>query len=259
MSATKRKFAMEHSTHSNDFEDSSLSRKVRKLDVTEKNSAILLFPGESAASPLDWCEFKDIVILAGDTAEDDLASQLSSVFAQLPPQNLTLEKDKVLFVRPSRTEEDELNPIVEQIFDALHDLYTKWKARSFLLLDVPPLARFPGGKKIEFDNERCLTWNTELVEQAKAFAESASKASISVVSSHAVISQMLDDPERYGLSDSVEKDVDENVDEDDEDDEYKDDSDQEPKAMWEDELHLSYAGHEKFAERLWHIFGSVRL
>ncbi|KAG6816010.1 hypothetical protein H0H93_008691 [Arthromyces matolae] len=224
MSATKRRLDMEHTMHSN---DSRHSRKVRKLDVTGKNPAILLFPGESAASPLDWCEFKDIIhhllmriplesrpvihnfARAGDTAEDDLASQLSSVFARLPPQNSTLEKDKVLF-----------------------------------------------GKEIEFDNERCLTWNTELVEQAKAFAESASKASISVVSSHAVISEILDDPERYGLSDSVGKDDDGIVDEDNEDDD-EDDSGQEPHAMWEDELHLSYAGHEKFAERLWHIFGSV--
>jgi hypothetical protein len=43
------------------------------------------------------------------------------------------------------TDADELEPIVEQNFDAMHDLYIKWKARSFLLIDVPPMQRFPGG------------------------------------------------------------------------------------------------------------------
>jgi len=46
---------------------------------------------------------------------------------------------------PSRTDADELEPIVEQIFEAMHDLYIKWKARSFLLIDVPPMHRSPGG------------------------------------------------------------------------------------------------------------------
>jgi hypothetical protein len=45
----------------------------------------------------------------------------------------------------SGTAADELEPIVEKLFDAMHDLYVKWKARSFLLIDVPPMERSPGG------------------------------------------------------------------------------------------------------------------
>jgi len=45
----------------------------------------------------------------------------------------------------SRTDAHELEPIVEHIFEAMHDLYIKWKARSFLLIDVPPMHRSPGG------------------------------------------------------------------------------------------------------------------
>jgi hypothetical protein len=45
----------------------------------------------------------------------------------------------------SRTDADELELIFEQIFDTMHDLYIKWKARSFLLIDVPPIQRSPGG------------------------------------------------------------------------------------------------------------------
>jgi hypothetical protein len=45
---------------------------------------------------------------------------------------------------------DELELIVEQIFEAMHDLYIKWKAREFLLIDVPPMHRTPGGNNVVF-------------------------------------------------------------------------------------------------------------
>ena len=45
----------------------------------------------------------------------------------------------------SRTDTDELEPIVEQISMLIHGLYVEWKARSFLLLDVAPKERSPGG------------------------------------------------------------------------------------------------------------------
>ena len=44
-----------------------------------------------------------------------------------------------------RTSSDDLEPIVEAIFDVLHDLYTKSFARNFVLIDVPPIDRSPGG------------------------------------------------------------------------------------------------------------------
>ena len=45
-----------------------------------------------------------------------------------------------------RTPSDELEPIVEGIFDTLHDLYVKFGARNFVLIDVLPIDRSPGGK-----------------------------------------------------------------------------------------------------------------
>lgn len=44
-----------------------------------------------------------------------------------------------------RTPSDDLEPIVEAVFDVLHDLYTKFLARNFVLIDVPPIDRSPGG------------------------------------------------------------------------------------------------------------------
>ena len=40
---------------------------------------------------------------------------------------------------------DDLEPIVEGIGDALHDLYAKAGARNFVLVDVPPINRSPQG------------------------------------------------------------------------------------------------------------------
>jgi len=50
------------------------------------------------------------------------------------------------------------------------------------------------------DDERYTTWNTELLRQVKYFATDASKASIFVVSSYTIISDILDDPDTLGFS-----------------------------------------------------------
>lgn len=177
--------------------------------------------------------------------------------------------DLRLSVILSRTDADELEPIVEQIFDTMHELYVKWKARSFLLIDVPPMHNSPGGRVFTFsiryhrrlstrkgkamgvDDERYTTWNAELLQQAESFATAASKASVFVVSSYSIISDILDDPAKYRLSDHVEQE------ESDDEHEDSDDSDDEAdKALWEDDIHLSTAGHRGLADRLWTIFGT---
>lgn len=43
---------------------------------------------------------------------------------------------------------DELEAIVETIFDAVHNLYVKAGARNFVLIDVPPIHRSPQGATI---------------------------------------------------------------------------------------------------------------
>ena len=106
---------------------------------------------------------------------------------------------------------------------------------------------------MDIDDERYTTWNIELLRQAKEFATDASKASIFVVSSYAIISDILDDPEAYGLSDCIEEE-DPNSENEDGDEESDDSDDDSQKAMWVDDIHLSIAGHRAFANRLWTIF-----
>jgi hypothetical protein len=48
--------------------------------------------------------------------------------------------------RPSA---DDLEEVVESLFDAVHELYIKASARNFLLVDVPPLDRCPGGAPLK--------------------------------------------------------------------------------------------------------------
>jgi hypothetical protein len=163
----------------------------------------------------------------------------------------------------SGTDVDELEPIVEQIFDAMHDLYTKWKARSFLLMDVPPMQRSPGGTislavinishpllthscagiLMDTNAERYDTWNEQLLKHAATFADSATQASVFVVSAHRMISDILDHPENFGLSNpSADGGSEESFDDD------------EAPVIWDDNIHLSSAAHEVFAVRLLKVF-----
>jgi hypothetical protein len=187
-----------------------------------------------------------------------------------------------LFSNVSHAEEEELPDIVEKVFDAMHDLYTKWKARAFLLIDVPPMHRSPGGtdfhrcncdsdiircppgKDLDLDDDRYTTWNTELLTQAKIFADSTSKASVHVLSSYNIVSDFLDHPETNGLKDCIEEWESES--EEDEDGSEKDEASgsdidiskgrrgDELKAIWEDDIHMSRYAHRLFADRVWQAF-----
>lgn len=135
----------------------------------------------------------------------------------------------------------------------MHDLYVKWKARAFLLIDVPPMHRSPGGVDLGIDDERYTTWNEELVSQAREFADSASQASVFVASSYNIISDILDDPNAYGLRDSIRGSSDSDDDEEQQDEVSNSGASVVGRSedMWEDDIHLSPAGHRAFANRLW--------
>jgi phospholipase/lecithinase/hemolysin len=106
---------------------------------------------------------------------------------------------------------------------------------------------------IKIDAERYNTWNTQLLEQATSFANSASKASVFVVSAHRIISDILNHPEEFGLSHSSGSGGSQgslggnNVNND-------NDSDDEAQEIWEDDIHLSSAAHRVFADRLLKVF-----
>lgn len=49
--------------------------------------------------------------------------------------------------RCSGTLEDEQDEVMEKLSDTLHALYVQSNARNFLLMDVPPMDRCPGGAR----------------------------------------------------------------------------------------------------------------
>lgn len=97
---------------------------------------------------------------------------------------------------------------------------------------------------MNIDAERYDTWNEQLLEQATAFADSASKASVFVVSAHKIICDILDNPEEFELSNSSGDGGSE---------ESLEDSDK-AQDVWEDDIHLSSAVHQIFSDRLLKIF-----
>lgn len=96
------------------------------------------------------------------------------------------------------------------------------------------------------DDEHYATWNEELLSQARSFAESTALASVHLVSSYNIISEFLDRPEEFGLEDCVE-----GLNSDSERTNSNGDDDKIPLAMWEDDIHLSKAAHQAFADRIW--------
>jgi lysophospholipase L1-like esterase len=108
------------------------------------------------------------------------------------------------------------------------------------------LAHFPyqqwhsyPGIFMNIEAERYDTWNEQLLGQAATFAKSASKALVFVVSAHRIISDILDHPEKFGFSNCSRS---------------GDDDDDEAQDVWEDDIHLSSAAHQVFADRLLKVF-----
>ena len=73
-------------------------------------------------------------------------------------------------------------------------------------------------------------WNEHLHSCCKAFAESTPQASVATFSAHAVISDILDNPEEYDFT--------------------EDDVIEAGSNMWSDELHLTAEVHNVLAEKV---------
>ena len=147
---------------------------------------------------------------------------------------------------------DDLEAIVETVFESVHDLYVKANARNFVLVDVPPIDRSPQGvpgvatshyirsshiTSAAVDSgssdeiaKRVTTWNDLLKTQATDFGNSYEEATIILFSSHQVLTEVLEDPTEFDLS--------------------EDDPDTEGGSFWEDDLHLTSDIHDILAERL---------
>ena len=209
----------------------------------------------------------------GATAEEDLSSQFSRFKDTSPDLALrgentvyctllrvtswpTVELTDLVIVLSlgindcGRTSSDELESIVETIFDTLHDLYIKVGARNFVLIDVPPIDRSPGGEgnfkpslfetdlthlAVDSDltediRERVKTWNALLRSQAKDFARGGEQVTVFVFSFHQVLAEVLDEPLDFDFA--------------------EDDPEIEGAGIWMDDLHLTPEIHAIFAERL---------
>ncbi|KAF9793247.1 hypothetical protein BJ322DRAFT_1033711 [Thelephora terrestris] len=143
----------------------------------------------------------------GATVEDDLHSQFLSLKRTLREAPLDGERTAYFFYLGindcGRTHSDDLEPIVEAIFDTMHDLYTKFSAKNFVLIDVPPIDRSPGAVEsgsVEDMEERVQTWNELLQTQANDFAKGSSNATVFMFSSHHVLSEVLDEPLDLGFT-----------------------------------------------------------
>ncbi|KAF9793250.1 hypothetical protein BJ322DRAFT_1033723, partial [Thelephora terrestris] len=164
----------------------------------------------------------------GATVEDDLHSQFSSFKRILCEVPLDGERTTYFFYLGindcGRTHSDDLEPIVEVIFDTMHDLYTKFSAKNFVLIDVPPIDRSPGAvesSSVDDIEERVQTWNELLRTQANDFAKGSSNATVFMFSSHHVLSEVLDEPLDLDFT--------------------EDDPETEGGGIWADELHLTPA------------------
>jgi hypothetical protein len=97
---------------------------------------------------------------------------------------------------------------------------------------------------VNLSGESYDTWNEQLLEKATTFANSASKASVYVVSAHHIISDILDHPGAFGLSNRSRGRRPARS---------SNDGDEAP-AIWEDHIHLTSATHRVFADRLLKVF-----
>ncbi|KAL1732640.1 hypothetical protein EV714DRAFT_235341 [Schizophyllum commune] len=131
---------------------------------------------------------------------------------------------------------DRLGPIVDKIVGAAQTLFTRFGARIFVFVDTPPTDRAPAAVRMECGDTvqgRVNAWNDYLRAKVAGWAESVTagtRAKTYLFSSHEVISDILDEPEKYGFS--------------------KEDVAKEGGEIWVDDLHLSSAVHRILAERL---------
>ncbi|KAH9935010.1 SGNH hydrolase-type esterase domain-containing protein [Fomitopsis serialis] len=94
---------------------------------------------------------------------------------------------------------------IDKLFDLQEQLYEAG-ARSFLLIDVPPVHRSPAGRKASSTvpgkgpSVRLELWNKLLLESAQHFASKHDQATVLYFSSWTTFSRVMDDPVSYGFT-----------------------------------------------------------
>lgn len=249
----KRQY-LEASTETDSREEHNRPTKIQRSDKdTNLNSAAssakaLIIFGDSYSTSFDgeektWVNFMSLktsleienFAVPGATAEFDLDTQLTRFFVEYPCKKSThsqpaLDPERthyVLFIGINdcgTTDEDDLEEIIEKVMDAVHRLYIGAGARNFVVMDVPPLSRTPGGIEDEDTlRARVNTWNTKLGEQVDQFIKETPRASVTLYSIHAAFTDIADNPEDYGFDSS--------------------DVEDEGGAIWADTIHATSAVH----------------
>ncbi|KAG2147659.1 hypothetical protein DEU56DRAFT_785188 [Suillus clintonianus] len=185
--------------------------------------------------------------MPGATAKHHLRSQTAWFFARLPRKGPEYESELVfldseettyvLFIGINdcgTTKAYDLEPIIDVVFDNLHRLDVGARARNFIIVDVPPIDRSPGGSSFRAElKDRVETWNDLIHKQTASHASPGRGAqtprSIFLFSSHAVLTDVLDNPVKYGFTEN--------------------DIAQEGGGIWADELHVTSGVQKVIAEQ----------
>ncbi|KAL4257441.1 Carbohydrate esterase family 16 protein [Pleurotus pulmonarius] len=180
----------------------------------------------------------------GATAETDFAYQLSGFLSKVDDKpgdsgEACLDPGEATYIIFFGINDcgamgtEDLESIVEGIFDDLHRLYRKSNARNFVLFDVPPTDRSPQAVDSDLSavlEDNIKTWNDALRDQAAEFRSSNKDVTVFVFSAHQVLTDVLDDPLEYEFS--------------------EDDPAIEGGHIWEDGLHLTSDMHDILCKQL---------
>ncbi|CCO28298.1 hypothetical protein BN14_02293 [Rhizoctonia solani AG-1 IB] len=94
-----------------------------------------------------------------------------------------------------------INPTISELFDLHENLYHVG-ARNFLFISVPPIDRAPFGIEPTLGS-RVDLWNARLKRAARALQARHSDISIFFYDAWALYNELLDNPEKYGFSDTT--------------------------------------------------------
>ncbi|KAF7431187.1 hypothetical protein PC9H_006908 [Pleurotus ostreatus] len=180
----------------------------------------------------------------GATAETDFPKQLSRFLEKTDgkvdqPRRASLDPGEATYViflginDCGAMGSEDLESIVESIFDVLHRLYLKCNARNFILFDVPPTDRSPQAVDRDLSavlEDNITTWNDALRAQAIEFGSSNKDVTVFLFSAHQVLTDVLDDPLEYDFG--------------------EDDPGIEGGRIWEDGLHLTSDIHDILCKQL---------
>ncbi|KAH9842384.1 uncharacterized protein C8Q71DRAFT_201096 [Rhodofomes roseus] len=140
-----------------------------------------------------------------ETSDDEsVAAPRTEIAPEVPSFAIQLRRPHETKA-PDRAEHPDPNTIAEELsplFAYAHNMYAKANARSFIFVDVPPGDRAPSIVEqgdSDFARQFIRCWNDRLLVAAREFTNGHSDASLFVLSSHEILSELLDNPNKFGF------------------------------------------------------------